>query len=309
MTVSNSFDFSVNGEDVLHAAWRISTASSTGEMPSPEETTDLRQALNMMLKAWQGESIGLWKIAEVAVFFSYEGYSYSIGSSGSHATLSYVKTEALTAAASGASTIDTDSIVGISDGDYIGIELDDNTLQWTTVNGSPSGSTITLTDVTTDTVAVDNHVYTYTTKTPRPLEIIEARIHKSTDYEVPLEIVSRVEYMELANKTNTGTANQIYYDPQRTNGTLKVWPAARSVQDWILMSCRIPIMDIDIVTDDFDFPQEWYEALKYNLALRYCIEIGRPAGPDLTAMALTTKKRAADFDRELIASTLQIVGY
>ena len=45
--------------------------------------------------------------------------------------------------------------------------------------------------------SVDNHVYSYTSKIQRPLEIIEVRRISVDDTDVPLEILSRDEYMIL----------------------------------------------------------------------------------------------------------------
>ena len=47
-------------------------------------------------------------------------------------------------AAAGDTTINLTSITGISDGDGIGITLDDDTVHWTFSNGTPGGDTVTL---------------------------------------------------------------------------------------------------------------------------------------------------------------------
>jgi hypothetical protein len=47
-------------------------------------------------------------------------------------------------AVSNALTIDLTSVSGISDGDAIGIVLNDSTVHWTFSNGTPVGFTVTL---------------------------------------------------------------------------------------------------------------------------------------------------------------------
>jgi hypothetical protein len=68
----------------------------------------------------------------------------------------------LTTLSSGASatdtTIDVTSATGVTSGDIIGILLDDGSTQWTTVNGAPSGTTITITDALTGNTASGNSV-------------------------------------------------------------------------------------------------------------------------------------------------------
>lgn len=299
MATSGSYDFNANCQTIIKGALRLIGAIAAGETPEPEDLQDGKEALGMMIKAWQAEGIGLWLIREVTLFLEYEEYKYLLGPTGDHCAASSVKTEVKVAASAGAASIDVDSIAGISDADHIGIELDDNTLQWTTVNGSPSGDTVTLTDVLTAAAAIDNHVYTYTTKIPRPLEVIEARRVDSEENETPLgDPISRREYMTLANKTSTGPANQIYYDPQRTNGTLHVWQACDDVKDRLKMSVKLPLEDFDSLTDDADFPQEWFRALKFNLAIDIAPEYGKEPSGAVIAIAGESKDAVSGFDRE-----------
>lgn len=298
MATSGSYDFSVNCQEIIKGAMRLIGAIASGETPAAAEISDGREALNMLVKSWVAEGIGLWLNQEVILFLEKSENSYTLGPTGDHCTASSVKTEIKTAASSGDGTIDVDSITGISDGDFIGIELDDGTLQWTTINGAPAGDTITLTANLTDDVAVDNHVYTYTSKIPRPLEVIEARRVYADDIQVPLEIVSRDEYMALSDKTSTGAPIQAYYDPQLTNGVLYVWQACNDVQERIRMTVKRPVEDFDANTNDADFPQEWLRALKFNLAIEIAPEYGKEPSNTVIVKAEETKDAVGGFDRE-----------
>jgi len=73
------------------------------------------------------------------------------------------ETAIATAGALGDTTIDVDSIEDMSDGDYIAVKLDNGDYQWTTVSGTPTGTTVTIAAALTDSVAVDNKVIVYTT--------------------------------------------------------------------------------------------------------------------------------------------------
>lgn len=69
-------------------------------------------------------------------------------------------TTAIKAAASkDDTTINVESIAGISAGDCIGIELDDETLQWTTAVGVPAGNTVALAESLDGAAAEGNVVY------------------------------------------------------------------------------------------------------------------------------------------------------
>jgi hypothetical protein len=298
MATSGSYDFSLNRNEIITEALSFIGAIAIGETPTDAEMSDGSRTLNMMIKAWQAEGVGLWLNQEVTLFLEYGETSYTLGPTGDHCSAATVKTEIKTAASSGDSTIEADSITGISDGDNIGVELDDNTLQWTTVSGAPSGNTITLAAAITADVAVDNHVYAYTTKIQRPLEIIEARRVDADDNETPIDLISRDEYMSLSDKGSKGTPNQVYYHPQLTNGVLYVWQACDDVRDRIKMTIKRPVQDFDAGTNDCDFPQEWFEALTFNLARRLAVKYGKVFPKDLLVLAIESKDVVWGFDRE-----------
>jgi hypothetical protein len=267
MALSGSTDFTRTHKQLISGALRLAHG---GKMPTGTNRSNVEshasEALNMMIKQWAADGVGLWKNTEVSIPFSYGGYSYSLGPSGDHASTSLVRTEISTAASSGDTEIVVDSVTGIATTYAIGVELDDGTLQWTTVNGAPSGTTVTLSAALTDDVNVDAAVYCYESGIARPLDITEARIVLSSGTETPLTLLTRNEYMALSDKDSIGRANSIYYDATLDTGTLKVWAAATSVSDYLKVSARLPFDDFDSDDDNADFPVECLRALKWNLA-------------------------------------------
>ena len=306
MATSGSYDYSLTGTNIILEAMELIGKAGVGNSISAEDQATCLRTLNLMIKALQAEGVYIWKYVEAALFLEYEGYSYDIGPTGDHVTSSWVKTEIATAASSGASSITVDSDTDIADGDYIGIELDDKSLQWTTVDGTPSSDVVALDDALTDDVAVDNHVYSYTTKLQRPLEITEARIVSASAYDRPISIKSRDEYMRLPNKTSTGSANQVYYDKQLTNGKLNVWPACGDVQEFIKFTAKIPIEDFDSATNDPDFPQVWLLALAWNLAVLIAPKFGKVLDQTFLLIAGSMKQAMTDYDRETTSVFLQL---
>lgn len=268
MTTSGSVNFSVTRDQIIRAALLSIVAMPRNNTLSPQLVSDASQALNMMIKAWQGKDIGLWLNYKVILALAYQTQSYLLGATGTHCSASMGNTALGADAASGAGTITVTSISGISSGDYIGIELDDGTMQWTTVNGAPGGTTVTLSAVLTDDAATDNVVYFYTTKTHRPLEIYpDIRLVNTDGNETPIRLVSRNEYMALTLKSSLGKVSMAYYDPLTGNGNLYLWPTCEDVSDRVYMTIKRPVEDFDSGTDTPDFPQEWFAALKWNLAL------------------------------------------
>ena len=115
--------------------------------------------------------------------------------------------------------------------------------------------------------------------TERPLRILEAFYRDGTN-DTQVEIISRDDYNTLGDKTSEGIPTEIYYDPQLTEGVLYVYnPAdANSAGNTLHLIYHRPFEDMDSVSNDFDFPQEWYFALEYALAVDIAMRHGiRPS--------------------------------
>jgi len=296
MATSGSTDFTRTRNELLNGALRLIGKSGRGKTASAADIDDAAEALELMVKAWQASGVHLWKLKEATLFVTKGTASYSLP--GANCTLSYVETAMKVAGVATDLTIDVDSITGLTTGDYIGIALDDGTSHWTTINGAPAGDTVTITDALPSAVAIDNKVYAYTTQIIRPLRVQDARRNDSSD--VPIEVVSRQEYYELPNKTTTGSVNQVYYDPQLTTGSLKIWPTGSTAIDKVGLTLMMPIEDFDSSNINADFPQEWLRAIKWNLAA----DLGPEYGLDLRrqtyidARARMFLEDVSDFDAE-----------
>lgn len=99
-----------------------------------------------------------------------------------------------------------------------------------------------------------------------PFDITDARITRTASNELPMERLTREEYFALPNKTSTGYPTQYFYDRQRDNGTLYVWPSPDVGAGTFGFTYRRRIMDIDAATDNTDLPPEWEKAITENLA-------------------------------------------
>lgn len=117
-----------------------------------------------------------------------------------------------------------------------------------------------------------------TVNTAKPLKIIQCWNRNSTsNVDIPVRIITKQEYNILGNKTTSGNPIQIYYEPQIDSGTLYTFPVADTSsesQNSLYIVYQRPFEDFDASTDTPDFPQEWYEAIKYGLAVRLAPEYG-----------------------------------
>ncbi len=276
MTTSNSVDFDLTRNEIIKAALQKIEAIGQGETPNATQYTESSIALNALVKAWHGVGMPLWTQKQGYVLPVSAVSSCSLGPAGGHATLSYTRTQTSVAAVSGASTITVDSVTGISTGYYIGVELEDGTMHWTTVNGAPAGLVVTLTGVLTDDVAIDADVYVYQTKLQRPLRVTDAYIIGNTGAEYKINTVGRDTYFSLGNKDSEGIPNQIYYDSQIGNGVLHFYPRFADGNNVISFTFQRPLEDFDSSTDNPDFPQAWIRPLIFGLAYDLSWDYGMP---------------------------------
>ena len=188
-----------------------------------------------------------------------------------------------------------DDITGIANGDIIGVQTDSTDIHWTTVNGAPSGSTINLTVALDDDCAVDNNVYTYTTAwTQKVMQITNAYLRADDLTDTPLTILSREEYSSLADKTQSGSVLQIYPNPQLSNMLIDVWqvPDYTETDEVMILKVSRILEDFDAATDEPDFPQEWFQALAFNLAKYVMPKYGCP--PDQKSLILGLAQETLD---------------
>lgn len=248
-----------------------------GESASANQTTEAALLLNMIVKARQADGMPLWALKRGYILPLTGASSMTMGSS--HAVTSYVTTTLTADSAATDTTLTVSSITGISTAHVIGIELDDGTVDWTTVNGAPSGTTVTITTGVTSAASSGNRVYTYATtaRVTRPLKILQANIFTPTDAisSPNLQIITQDQYYKLTNRTLATGPSHIYYDPQLT-GVMFFWPRFYGGDEIIEFTFHRPFEDFDATGDNPDFPQHWYLPLMLELAFMLSPKAGLP---------------------------------
>lgn len=278
MATSGSTDFVVNRDDIITETMEIMGVLAAGDSPSADDLTSLGRTLNMVVKAIQAEYQNLFAVQKVYVFLEKNKRQYSLSSSSSdHATTSFVQTALNGAVSASGTSLIVDSITGISNGDNIGIELSDGTMHWDTVNGAPSGSTVTITTGLAGAASDNAVVYAYTTTANRPMKVLNQVLRDKDGRDIPIFRKAREDYVSLPDKTSDGSPINIYYDPQVSAGQLYVWPETSDTTDYLVLWVQRTLEDFDASTDDADFPQEWYLALAWNLAEYSKTKFGVPA--------------------------------
>lgn len=125
----------------------------------------------------------------------------------------------------------------------------------------------------------------------RPLTITQAWLRDTSTYpvDIPLEIIDRDTYNRLSVKTSIGVPVQLFYDPEydrdasnsgaNAKGKIYVWPTPDSTivtnYDLYFVYTR-PLQDFNATSDTLDFPQYWFNAVKWNLAYQMSFDYGIP---------------------------------
>lgn len=271
MSTSGTTTFARNRDQLIASALRKCNAFESGETPDSQSVSDAADALNALIKHWQASGIYIWTTEEAILFPQLGQVKYTIGTGTTdRITGAYTETTISTAALIGAGSIIVGSVTGIAANYNIGVQLDDGTFQWTTVNGAPSGSTVALGANLTDSVSAGDAVLVYQTSLVRPIKILDARRYNLISaIDVPLGEMDRLEYADLPNKTSTGAVNSFYYDRRggtNTQGLIYLWPSPATVDEVIKLTVARPIEDFDSPGDDADLPQEWIRAIEWGLA-------------------------------------------
>ncbi len=257
--------------------------------------------LNKMVKSLQARGYGLWLNQEVFLALGYQQQSFLLGPTGDNCSAAMNQAAVAISGNAGDTSITLVSSAGISNGDYIGIQLDDGTMQWTTVSGIPANNIVPLAAALTYSASIPNIVFSYTTKINRPLEIIEARLRDKNGLDSPMDIINVYDYRQsLSQKATQGKPNQVAYDSQLTNGVLYVWETASDVTDRLAMTIKRPVYDFVNVGDEPDFPIEWSEFLEAALARRLSFKF--PTSPEKKKELIMLEKELQNdvesFDRE-----------
>ena len=273
MATSGSVDFSVSRNQIIEGALQVVGEYEPGETVDPEDITTCAFWLNLIVKQWQGTAdfapgLKTWSRKRGYVFLQKDTVQYSLGPSGDRAATSYASTTTSASANSGASSVVVTSASGISNGDYIGVELSTGALQWTTVNGAPAGSTVTLTATLTAAVASGARVFTYasTAQIRRPIAILAAELRDTDTRDTPLRMMDLRQYESLPGKIEDGTPGAWFYEEQLTNGVMYLDAAPTDVTDVVRIVYLSNIEDFDAASDTPDYPQEAYMALVMELA-------------------------------------------
>lgn len=266
MATSGSVDFSITRDNIITEALQLIGVIGEGETPSANQKSDCSRSLNMMIKFWMADGMNLFVNHEIVIFPIKGQRQYTFGGSSADkmAKESEVITTKLNGGVSSAATsLTVDDTTGMAVGDTIGVVTDSAGIHFSTITAVGSSTALTIADAIDDDASDNDRVYTFTNAfTQKILGVNNAWIRTTDDTDIPIDIISRQEYVDLSKKTESGRINQLYFDPQVTTANMNVWPVPDDsyTNERIHLYITRPYEDFDGVTNESepDFPQEWY---------------------------------------------------
>ena len=301
MTTSGTTTFNSTLNDIIKDALILLNVTGAGEIVSAEDGSLASRVLNRMVKAWQAQGNHIWKKKTATIFLQKNQAEYEISLNGDHATESYVETTLSADEALGQTTLSITSSAGMTAADYIGIELDDNSLFWSTIASVPDTTSVIIDDPLPSAASSALKVYAYTTRIEEPFNVYSAVRESVSQIDTPLGNFSYEDYFQQPNKTSVGVPTQYNYDRQLGAGFIRIWPVPGNVNTLLKITYAAKIEDFNVASNTPDFPQEWEESLVLNLAVRLAPSFGKTetaSYPALMQQAQAALLQASSFDNE-----------
>jgi hypothetical protein len=287
LSTSNSWNFNLTVSNLItEVAENLGIVESGGDVLSADQTT-IARTLNIIAKEHSGPSDGfpglkVFHRQRVHLFLTAGQNIYEIGPNDSRATTLYGRTTLAASETAGDFTLtitdneDTTTFPGttvtMTNGDTVGIQLTDGTIQWTTISGTPSSS-MDIDDALTGDAASGSLVWWYTAKAQRLSHVESVILRNADNTDTPLGVYTEArEYDQgIADKFSEGQpgAVLIEYLANKTRVTFNSLPDDPTMTVIFTGSYASEDYDAD---EDIAFPQEWYGYLCLESTLRASIK-------------------------------------
>ena len=292
MATSGSTDFSVNCLELIKAMLRQIGELAEGQTPTDEQVVDCREAMNMLLKQWMGQThtLKMWLRKELTIVLSTTSSEYILQirrlafTSGGTTAISVGDT--ITGATGGATAIVC--CVTLTSGTWAGGDAAGEFLIYGQVG------TFEAEELNTNkaTIAANSTQY-------GPFnEIVEAVLRNSDSQDIPMKQLTEAEYMAIGGKGSTGTPRKYLFIKGIDKVVVKLDVISTTAESSMVLVVKREIEDLDANTNDIDMPREWYRALKFNGAIEVAPEYGADISKTLAYLASDSLEKALSFEPE-----------
>lgn len=293
MATSGSWDFGQTAAQLIQSAHEDMGMIEPGGTATAADIALALSRLNTIAKQYQGRSdsspgLKIHTRQRITMFLAKGQQSYLIGPASGDARAS---------TAAGRTTISADEALGqtvisitsntdtttypgttitMTSADIVGIELNDGTIQWTTISGTP-GATMTISVALTAAASAGRYVWWFTSRAQR-FPYIESAVLRNKDLtDVPFSIYTEsAQYDQgVVSKYADGTPTCMLVEPLRLNTRITLDTQPTVVTDTVILTVYYPAEDYDATTNDIAFPQEALEFLRYELMFKLAPSVGR----------------------------------
>jgi len=100
-------------------------------------------------------------------------------------------------------------------------------------------------------------------------------VFQNLPQEIPFYQLNRTDYSNLPNKTRPGRPTQFWWDRQRTQAVITMWPAPQAEFAFAQLTAYVHtyIEDVGTLAQEIEVPQRWYLAVVTGLAAELAKEI------------------------------------
>lgn len=117
-----------------------------------------------------------------------------------------------------------------------------------------------------------------TINTPKPLKISQCLLEIDNNFR-ELYITDRQTYFNYAHNDSLGAPTAVYYQPERNTGSLYIYQRPdvyHQTNGTLHLHHQTTLQDVDLSTNEIDFPVEWVLLMIYELACHIAPDYGVP---------------------------------
>lgn len=292
MATSGSVDFTQTRDELISTALTKINVIRAGATPTAAQVTHASNLLNLEVKYLMALNPHIWKRRVAYLFPEKNKFTYNAGSQSADDNIfsSYLTTTTTASLAATNTAVSVSSITGIADTNIVGVTLDSGTIHWTTVSGTPSGTTVTLSDAMPSAAASGSRLYVGTAKINRPVKVYSYwREHIQSDDTISRSPMTKVAYedyyRQYSNLSDSSTPSNAMFDNRAVDasstlnhGLINIQPSGDQSQEHIAVGFIYESMieDFDASDDNADFPSEWLKLLMLSIAAGSLTTYGVP---------------------------------
>jgi hypothetical protein len=315
VATSLSWDYSLTGANVITTAYEnLGVIAAGGTVATADSTTALTR-LNLIAKQIgpsSGVNVQMHTRQRVSLMLAKGQQTYTIGPAATDSRSSTLlgRTTVSSAYASGTSL----SVTGITDttsypgttismtsADFIGVVLNDGTIGWTTLNGTPGSSPVTLTAGFSAAASAGNYVYWFTSRAQRLIYIESAVLRDRNFNDTSLGVFRTAQQYEagVASKQSDGDPTTILIEPLRINTKVTLDSQPTDVTKQIVLTGWYVQEDYDATSNDVAFPQEAYRWLCWELTSELAPAFGVEWTPKMEKNLLEARQTFLNMNPEV----------